>query len=104
MLVLGKAEDIHGPKRARLERRQRMPLIIDGRPQRCEMEDGVDGPIDTPGAGDVFDAEAEARSVNEVADVAPAAGDQAVDADDLGTVSKEAVGEMRPEESRAAGH
>ena len=94
VLVLSQAEDIPGPERADLEGLQRMALIIDRRGKRREVQDRVDVAVDAPRAGDVFNTQAESRVVEQVADVVPAAGDQAVDADHLGPTGQQPVGEM----------
>src|SRR5580700_4878564 len=67
------------------------------------MQNSVNASVDVPLARHVLDAQREARVPGEMVDVAGGTGDQIVDGNHLGTVGEQAIDEVRPEKSCAAG-
>ena len=97
------AERLVRAERADLQRLDRLAQVVDRAGQRGEVEDRVDLAVDVDVLGDVVLDELEALVAGEVADVARVAGEQVVERDDRVPVGQQAVGEMRADESGAAG-
>ena len=102
-LVLGNAQRVPRPECAHLKGFQGMAQVIDGEASEAKWRTASTGPS-TLQRQRLIGAKREARISGEMTGVALAPGDQVVDADHLCAVGEQPVDEVRPEESRAAGH
>jgi hypothetical protein len=101
-LELCEAERVVRSVRARLQRVQRHPHVVDGARERGEMEDEVDRLLD----GEVLDhvvVHVAERVVAEMLDVRERGGLQVVEADHAVAALEQRLAEVGSEEARAAG-
>ena len=73
---------------------ERQPLIIDWARRACEVEDDVDGFLETKGLGEIVIDEDEVSAVLDVLDVLQRAGVEVVDAKDDVALGEQKVAEM----------
>lgn len=102
-LVLREAERVQRPDRAHLERLDGQLQVVDRRGGRREVQHEVDRPGDVHELGHVAADQVEPGFAHEVGDVGGCAGEEAVEADDLGTPFDERGAQVAAEEPRAAG-
>ena len=77
--------------------------VVDGASGRSEMEHVVDGAGDVDVIGDVGAEAAEARMLEEMADVGVVAGDEVVERKHVPAFGDEAIAKMRAEKAGASG-
>ena len=90
--TFGEAEAVDRPHHRRLCRLDRVILIVNGGSWAGEVEDPVD--FDFEGVDDIVAHELEVVVVEEVVDVAAAAGEEVIHADDFVSIVQEAFTEV----------
>ena len=102
LLGARQAEAVVGAQRAHLERLDRQLEIVDRARRRCEVQHVVDRLGEEERLADVVLDEGEVLATAQMLDVAQAAGDQVVDADDAAALLEQAFTQMRAEKAGAA--
>src|SRR5438034_316671 len=96
-------EGVVGAERAHLEGLDRILEIVAWARGAGEVQDGVHAAVDRKELRDVVLLELERGGVEEVLDVLDAAGEQAVDGEDVPTAKDERAAEVRAQEPGATG-
>ncbi len=90
-----------GAERANLQGRDGVGQVIDRTGWTGKMQHIVDRAVDLDRLGDVVFDESERRVINKLCNVAPAAGQKVVHADDFVAITHESLAKVRPDEPRS---
>ena len=99
--ALGEHQHVEGAHDVRLDRLDRVVLVVHRRRGAGQVVDLVD--LGEERLADVVPQQLEARMVEQVLDVVPPAGEEVVQADDVVALGQQPVAEMRADEAGAAG-
>src|SRR5262249_43727498 len=94
---LGETEHVDGAKHARLDRVNRIVLIVHRARRAGEVVDLVD--LDVDRKHDIVPHKLEMRMIQQMRDVAAPAGDETVETDDLVSTLEKALADMRAYEA-----
>src|SRR6266516_1931010 len=100
---LGETEGVVGAERTDLQGLDRVLEVVAGARGAGEVQDGVHATVDREELRDVVLLELERGGVEEILDVLDAAGEQAVDSEDVPTAKDERAAEVRAQEPGATG-